>query len=61
MIKMPCDNDLVACVGRDNVIEICKKLGCMLYVSCFPRSGHIELCTECYAEVEKEYPECIEE
>lgn len=60
VIEMTCDNDLIDCVGRDNMINTCKELGCMLYITCSPRNGHTELCTECYAEIEKRYPECIE-
>lgn len=57
---MGCDDDLISCVGRDNVIGICKKLGCVIHVVCITRVNS-ELCTECYAELEKQYPECIME
>ena len=58
---MPCDNELVECVGRDNMVKICKQIGCPLYIACFPRNGHIEICAECYAEVEKQYPDRVAE
>jgi len=59
VIEMSSD-DVTRCVGRDNVIEICKKLGCTIHDTCITRANS-ELCSECYAEIEKHYPECIME
>ena len=56
---MPCDNELVERVGRDNSIEICKQMGCNLWATCFPRNGRMDLCKEWYDQVEKQYPECV--
>lgn len=60
VIEMPCDDDLVECVGMDNVRKICKKLGCMIYIICLPRGGDSELCIECHEEIKRQYPECVE-
>lgn len=54
---MPCDDELIQCVGRDKVVEICKGLGCMLYVVCV-ETPCSDLCVECYTEIRKKYPEC---
>lgn len=61
----PCDDVLVECVGRDNVIKICEQLECGICsrggtCSCIPWNGHSELCIECYTEVIKQYPGCDE-
>ncbi len=55
---MPCDNELVDCVGRENVIKICNELGCISYDTCIPHGAQTDLCDECYTEIRKKYPEC---
>jgi len=63
--KMVDDTDLVNCVGRDIVIKICNQQGCSriggLLPTCVPHNGRIDLCEECYAEIEERFPECITE
>ena len=54
-------NELVECVGRDNVRKICERFGCYEETACVPRTGHVELCAECYAQLKIQYPECIVE
>lgn len=55
---MTWDDELVECVGRDKVVEICKQLGCTRYDTCVPHNAGADLCVECYTKVMGKYPEC---